>query len=224
MLQVKWVSSKLPWIHPLPENSVNVVQLQYVDTNSSSKSVMVAEGIATSMPSEKKDLNQLNDQEKIKENNEKEKSAEIKLRLVSPSSETEQNEGGEKGPLHSLSSSTSEPLAMDSKEVHLKASINASDLNVTVASEKQTVKAPSKMSNISIKDQDAKQSKIPQVDNDIKTVPNKSEGENSTENKVLLSKEKPLCPPVPPQLGKSACSFFYFILISTLFYSIICSF
>ncbi|XP_071534141.1 uncharacterized protein [Panulirus ornatus] len=197
--RVRWVSSKLPWIHSLSENPESVVQLQYLDTNSSSKPETVTERIATNVLTENEDLDLLKDKEKQKKEN-NERSTEIELRDVSPLRKIEHDKENERSvPLHKPS--VSEPLLVDSKEVHLKASINISDLNVTATSEKLTVKGPSKMSETSIKDQDAKQSKVPQVDTVIKTLPVKSESENGIEsNKVLLSKEKPPCPPVPPKL------------------------
>nr|XP_027209139.1 beta-1,4-N-acetylgalactosaminyltransferase bre-4-like [Penaeus vannamei] len=102
--------------------------------------------------------------------------------------------GPASGAVLELSKSESPPQSVNSAN-------NSKLSSVTSKSKELSVKAPSKVVNGSDGKADAKLLKIPQINKELGKLPNVSTSRVSGEQKrVLLSKEKALCPPVPPKL------------------------
>ncbi|ROT81379.1 Beta-1,4-N-acetylgalactosaminyltransferase bre-4 [Penaeus vannamei] len=158
--KVRWVSSKLPWLHSTTGKPPVVAPLHHPGVMPSSSSHVVGD---TSISGKL--------EEKV---------------LFSKDNENESQ------------------VNKDEKKVVDKSvnSANNSKLSsVTSKSKELSVKAPSKVVNGSDGKADAKLLKIPQINKELGKLPNVSTSRVSGEQKrVLLSKEKALCPPVPPKL------------------------
>ncbi|KAK8742505.1 hypothetical protein OTU49_001921 [Cherax quadricarinatus] len=186
--RVKWVRSKLPWVSGITENQVIVDQSQYLHISSNNRPVTLELEISNNTSSVDKNLKKFVGEEIINTVN-----------SAVPSSETIQDKvRGKNSQLSSLP--LSKLLLTDSREEDSKGTIAKSNMTLRAVSD-NLLKASSGMHNNSDKKKNAIESKIPHLDAYTKSFTNESGSENDQENrKVLLSKEKPPCPPVPPKL------------------------
>lgn len=194
------MSSKLPWVHPIPVKPVTQSQIYFPNTTTSSRPVMVKQRKVPSV--RHKDRSKV--KENIAEKNKNEEFTGDNLNVNTSSNATVLDEG-EIGPLHQLSLSALELLSASRKQRQPGASMEESNLSATGVSEQQVSFAPSKMSNNNTEYTEQPLASLD--DSDTNTVPKKTGsasggGSNKESSSVLLSKEKPLCPPVPPNLGK----------------------
>ncbi|XP_042223301.1 uncharacterized protein LOC121867457 [Homarus americanus] len=172
--KVKWVSSKLPWSHSISEKPGGVAQSPDLDTNRIRKPLPDGQRTTPSTLKIDIDVKNLTGVEKVDPKN------------LTSTNEAINEEGKKINPLHS-------PLN-DTKR-------RKSETSDTVNSEKLALKAAVEISSAGDEKKDTEQSKIPHVDAEVKTLVNvSSSGVGVEKKKVLLSKEKPLCPPVPPKL------------------------
>lgn len=180
--RVRWVSSKLTWIHPVSEKQGTADQSHYPDVTPIGGFVGVG-------------LNETNINLGVDKDTEQIKGSGVTAQNgIMPSSEAVQ-----KSVHNLLFPSQLLLLSKTEKGEHAKPSPANNNVTVNAGSETRVSMAESIINN-SDKNKDALQLKISSVVNGTKALTLNNTGSGAENKVVLLSKEKPLCPPVPPKL------------------------